>query len=112
MKRDHIINSNENEIIDLTQLHSEEKYKPISNILNYQNSSSNFLKDMLEKIQKISMFIRKIKLEEDPKYFETQSKEYTKQLHLAKMKIEKILVKCILYTAKKVDKERDLDINK
>jgi hypothetical protein len=58
------------------------------------------------------MFIKKIKLEEDPKYYETQSKEYAKQLHLAKMKIQKILIKCIMYTSKKSDKDREIDVNK
>ena len=110
MSRDDINMTNENEIINLNP--TQDHYKPISTILNYKLNTGDFLKDFLEKTQKVSTFIKKIKLEEDPKYFETQSKEYTKQLQLAKMRIEKILVKSILWTSKKSDKDRDIDVKK
>jgi len=116
MNRDDVKMTNENEIItlNLENKENEERYKSLSNILNYQNNNSteNFLKDMLDRIQKISMFIKKIKLEEDSKYYESQSKEYAKHLHLAKMKIEKILIKCIVYSSKKTDRDREIDIKR
>jgi hypothetical protein len=86
------------------------KYSNVSELLKYPGS---FLKDMFERNQKLSLFIKKLKLVEDPKYFESRNKEYAKLLLSCKMKIEKIMKKTILYSNikdKKNSKEIDFDI--
>jgi hypothetical protein len=106
-------NNNENDIINL-KINKEDNYKSLTSMICPENPNErNFLKEMLEKIQKISLFIRKLKIEEDPTYYETQSKEYTKLLSKAKMKIEKIIQKTIIYAHKNMNVESELpNINK
>jgi hypothetical protein len=103
------------EIREEPQANPENSYSSVSTLLKYTGANS-YPKDMLEKIQKISMFIKKIKLVEDPEYYATRSKEYVKVLKATKSKLEKIILKTLFYAslnkdAKNKKGDGEIDIN-
>jgi hypothetical protein len=123
MNSDNIINStNINANPVTTEAGDISQYSTVSNLLHFTGAISStcipqpYPKEMLEKIQKISLFIKKIKLVEDPKYYESRSKEYVKLLKATKAKLEKIMLKTLLYASiskdgKKKSQNKDIDIN-
>ena len=91
-------------------LKNQSEYPNISELLNY-SKTGDFLKDMFDKVQKMTLFIKKLKLVEDPKYYESRSKEYAKLLKSSKAKIEKIIMKTILFTSLKDGKKSNIELD-
>jgi hypothetical protein len=91
---------NENPIITKQQ---EGKYRPLNEMINFFNSDStqtekSYMATILEKTHSLSQYIKKIKLVEDPKFLENQNKEYAKLLKSCQNKIEKIIVKTLIFS--------------
>jgi hypothetical protein len=77
---------------------SQSKIVPSQNSkIKNLSSQPDYLKDLLEKVQKISLYFKKFKLVEDPKYLESRNKEYSQTLRETKRKIENLILKTILY---------------
>jgi hypothetical protein len=117
MNSDKLTNSKENHDVSMETREepSETRYSSVSSLLQYTGANP-YPKEMLEKIQKISLFIKKIKLVEDPEYYASRSKEYVKVLKATKAKLEKIILKTLLYAslnkdAKKKKGDGEIDIN-
>lgn len=80
-------------------------YKELDKIISHDN----FLKDMISKVQKISMFIRKIKIEEEDTYYEHLNNEaYKKLIRKSKKKIELLIQKTMLY----VNSSKEINVQK
>lgn len=89
---------------DHNTLPPQYNYTTFSDLVQYKDNKQegpfDYLKILLEKVQKLSLFIKKLKLVEDPKYLEGQNKEYANLLKACKIKIEKIILKTIQYVSK------------
>jgi hypothetical protein len=91
------------------EVNDPNKNECLPKILNF---NGDYLSQMLTKIQKLSQHSKKIKIDEDPDYYLSQSKEYAKLIKRAKAKIENIIGKTMLFTSKNIDDSMRKDIGK
>ncbi len=63
------------------------RYKNLNDIFK----GNNIIEAQQNKIKSLSNFIKKVKIEEDPKYYTSQSKEYSQLLKSTKTKLEAII---------------------
>ena len=77
----------------------QSKYKSLNQILNLQEEHEGkpYLNKILEKTHKLSQFIKKIKLVEDPKFYQSANKDYANILKICQNKIEKIIFKTLVF---------------
>jgi hypothetical protein len=88
---------NENLIITKQQ---ERKYQTLNELINFNSTTTgkSYMSKILEKTHSLSKYIKKIKLVEDPKFLESQNKEYAKLLKVCQNKIDKIVLKTVLFS--------------